>query len=80
MQLQEALCSFPSFTGLKSGSQKQNLFSLDRFCIVHLKAESTPAINDTLLGKRTSRLHCNSFGNSAWEKRADPFNHEKNLC
>lgn len=79
MQLQETLCSFPSFTGVKSGSQKQNLFSLDRFCIVHMKAERTPAINDTLLSKNKNRLHFNSFGNSVWEKRAYPFNHEKNL-
>lgn len=80
MQLQEALCPFSSFTGVKSGSQKQNLFSFDHFCIMHLKAERIPAINDTLLGKTKTRLHCNSFGDSAWEKRACPFNHEKNLC
>lgn len=80
MQLQEELCPFPSFTWVKSGSQEQNLFSFDCFCIMLLKAERTPTINDALLDNNNVRLHFNSFGDSAWEQRAYPTNHDKDLC
>lgn len=80
MQVQEELCPFSSFAWVKSGSQEQNLFFLDCFCIMHLKTEGTPIINHTLLDNNNFIPEFNSLGDSVGEKRVYPTNHDKDLC